>query len=252
MNRRDRRLHNSEMRRAFSKAKPQEVRPEDEGYMILGKIAAVPVDIKADITRVAQSVQFTGIDGGDCVTRVCIGYKVMCDLGWHPDLFFGGVLYRAGPHPGRDVVAFCGKGNRGYLHEGKMFLGHVWLRMGDELIDFSCKDWPRLYVPKDGMGPVHWVRNPPDVVWAPEYAFNWNETGEPDIGEIWYCPWVGPEPQFLCSEQQVLEQANVFADTLSKGIARTYLIDRVRDARELSPAVYDAKWRHMMRKKELA
>ena len=53
------------------------------------------------------------------------------------------MLYRAGADPIRDVLAFCGPHNAGQLLDGH-FLGHIWLEMDDELIDFSCGDWPHL------------------------------------------------------------------------------------------------------------
>lgn len=119
-------------------------------------------------------------------------------------------------------------------------------------IDFSCGDWPRLYKPKDGLGSVQWVRLPPSVVWAPETAFGWQGSGTPEVGEFWYCPWAGPVPPFFLSERESLSEANVFTDLIKRGIDNYHLTERAKDARDLPLDAYQAKWRHTMKKKELA
>jgi hypothetical protein len=47
----------------------------------------------------------------------------------------GGLVYRIGPDPVRDVVAFCGPGNVGCMR-GPVLAGHTWLEVGDDVAHF--------------------------------------------------------------------------------------------------------------------
>lgn len=133
------------------------------------------------------AISFRGLDGGDCYMRTAIGYKTLLLLGWQPEVCIGGILFRAGPHSLRDVVAFCGPHNYGQMYDGT-FLGHIWLNLDGDAVDFSCGDWPRLYKPKDGFGPVQWHRQPPSLIWASQGLFGWQADGTPGLGEAWFCP----------------------------------------------------------------
>jgi hypothetical protein len=108
----------------------------------------LPQDLKRDIARVARSVdlefleQF--VEAGTCAARCLTGQLLLTSLGLETRLVVGGMVYRAGPNTTRDVLAFCGPGNLGCIHNG-MLLGHYWLSRGEgaveEVIDFSCGDW---------------------------------------------------------------------------------------------------------------
>jgi hypothetical protein len=245
MNRRERRAYEAELRHAKRTETLIEPGAVDEGYMMLGP-GDPPQDIRADVTRAAQAMSFHGIDGGDCFMRASIGYKVLTDLGWQPEVQLGGMLYRAGPDPYRDVVAFCGYRNKGMLWHGQL-LGHVWFKLDGNEIDFSCAEWPRLYVPRDSMGPVQWQRRPPTVIWAPEDCFGWREEGAPELGEVWFCPWEGELPNFAYDRAQFQTAASAFAGMISHAIEHYSLPGRVRDWRQ-DAAGYAEKWRHRMRR----
>jgi hypothetical protein len=202
-----------------------------EGHMMVGSRSAVPDDIKVDICRVVRAIQFTGLDGGTCLFRAGVGYVVLRLLGWSPRLCVGGALYRAGPSAMRDVVAFCGPGNTGQMIHGG-FLGHVWLEIDDELIDFSCGDWPHLdhraELTGSGFGPVRWDAPPPTFVWATKHLFKWQPHGNPQLGELWYGPWHGPTPDNFTDT--LVEQVGHLATTIATNLTGMNLHARVSDA----------------------
>ena len=90
----------------------------------------IPDDLRRDI---AQTVRDAELDidapGGLCLYRAIIGRKFLKSLGIAGDLCLGGMVYRAGPDPERDVVWFCGPGNVGQMIDGKL-IGHYWLDTG--------------------------------------------------------------------------------------------------------------------------
>jgi len=128
-------------------------------------------------------------------------------------------------------------------------LGHVWLRLDEDLIDFSCKDWPRLYKPDDELGPVQWQVQPPSVIWADRDLFSdWQREGTPDLGKVWFCPWRGPPPALFSDFDRFLAPAETFGDIIASNIARLCLAERVSDYRK-DPAGYSARWHHRMRER---
>jgi hypothetical protein len=199
-----------------------------EDHMMVGSRSAVPDEIKVDICRVVQAIQFTGLDGGTCLFRAGVGYVVLRLLGWSPRLCVGGALYRAGPSTMRDVVAFCGPGNTGQMVHGG-FLGHVWLEMDDELIDFSCGDWPsldrRAELMDAGLGAVQWDALPPTFVWATRHLLKWQPHGNPQLGELWYGPWHGPTPDDFTGT--LVEQVGHLATMIAANLTRMNLPARV-------------------------
>ena len=101
------------------------------------EVALVSAEKKAAIADVVRNFEFDFGPGGSCWYRVVSGlYLLNTVLGLRADPCFGAMLYRCGPDPIRDVVAFCGPGNAGCwaMTEGG-FLGHVWIRLGDDLIE---------------------------------------------------------------------------------------------------------------------
>ena len=100
-----------------------------------------PDDLRRDIAHTVRDVEFdTHAPGGLCFYRAIIGKELLRLLGITADLCLGGVVYRAGPDPERDVVSFCGPGNVGQMIDGKL-LGHYWLEHGRDIIDFSAGNW---------------------------------------------------------------------------------------------------------------
>jgi hypothetical protein len=59
--------------------------------------------------------------------------------GFNPTIEIGSALYRCGADKMRDTIAFCGPSNRGRIIDGYGFMGHAWLRLAADLIDFT--DW---------------------------------------------------------------------------------------------------------------
>ena len=206
-------------------------RRRDEGHMIVGSGSAVSDDIKADVARVVRSIKFTGTIGGDCVVRAGIGFVALGLLGFKPRFCVGGMLYRAGPDALGDTMAVCGPGNAGQMIDGH-FIGHVWLGLDDELVDFSCADWPdldprgELLVAGIDLPPVQWRAPPPTFVWATKGLFDWQPVGSPDIGELWYGPWRGPQP--IDFFETLMDQIVPLGEAVVTNLVRMNLPDRVR------------------------
>ena len=213
--------------------------------MILGLDICVPRDIVADITRVVQAIAFGNIDGGDCYARCAIGDYVLHQLGWEPDVTIGGLLYRAGPDPLRDIVAFCGPNNHGMMLGGR-FLGHLWLKVHGATVDFTPLDWRRLYRPRGGLGSVVWQYAPPSLIWAAADVFGWQSQGAPEPGQLWYCPWTGDYPPLYCDHRRFTDVADKFAPLLRKKLTGFSLAERVADWRQ-APQIYRTKWAHLLR-----
>jgi hypothetical protein len=159
--------------------------------------------VKGRIAAAVRSVQFPLSLGGMCLYRVAAGMYVLKGLGLPAEVRVGSMLYRAGPDPIRDTLAFCGPGNIGCwpaMESGLM--GHFWISLGDDIVDFSAGDWKGL-TPTEGVpddrpdlaanaavdrGPIQWDATPPDYYWQQERTLTdpWKAKGEPAIGEVWY------------------------------------------------------------------
>src|SRR5215218_4365429 len=74
---------------------------------------SVPNDIRQDIASIVNRF-FFACEGGHCMRRALITLYVLNKCGFDARLRGGSMLFRAGPDPCRDVVAFCGPGNRAY------------------------------------------------------------------------------------------------------------------------------------------
>jgi hypothetical protein len=81
---------------------------------------AIPDDLKHDIAFAVRTFRLiTG--AGTCLARAIAGKRLLRELGLDARLIPGSMLYRGGPHPVRDVVAYC--------HVGRLddrLYGHVW------------------------------------------------------------------------------------------------------------------------------
>jgi hypothetical protein len=125
------------------------------------KAATIPDDLKADIAQSVRNIEFSGADGGTCFFRAALGMDFLRRLGIPCGIALGGMVYRAGPDPQRDVVSYCGLGNLGQTIPGTDFwLGHYWVQSGGDVVDFSVGDW-RETPPDDDLGPIQWTVDRP-------------------------------------------------------------------------------------------
>jgi hypothetical protein len=162
----------------------------------------IPDDLRADIAQSVRGIEFRGFGGGTCFFRAAIGTAFLQYLDLPAQLALGGMLYRAGPDPCRDVVAYCGEGNVGQLIPGVGWIGHYWTELHGEVVDFSCGDWrkdttPDMMLMADDMGPVQWNVEPPDFLWVSEASVA-PIPGQytPEIGRAYYTGWKGPTPPY--------------------------------------------------------
>jgi len=102
----------------------------------------VTPDIILEIAKLVHAVKFNAL--GACLWRAHVGQMVLGDCGIESNIVAGSMLFRVGPHRLRDTVRYAmpGKIYYGNRHNGH-FMGHVWLRSGDDLVDFSVCDWYR-------------------------------------------------------------------------------------------------------------
>lgn len=161
----------------------------------------IPNDVKADIARCVRSVNIEGgRGGGTCWFRQGAASVALHYLGIPNKRQFGGMVYRAGPDPMWDVVAFCSHNNMGaFTHDA--YLGHAWIESDGDLIDFTVGDWKAQHDTCIALGaesgadsvdiPVNWTAPTlPDFFWSDIKKFrdDWRDMGEPPIGEAWYGP----------------------------------------------------------------
>jgi hypothetical protein len=167
---------------------------------------SVPDDLTHEIAKVMHTVTLTQA-GGSCVPYTQLGAEVLKRLGFVPRVELGSVLYRAGPDTRRDTQSYAGPNNMGCIVPDYGFVGHAWLRLGADLVDFS--DWVRMaevgYIAlvemadaghdiaqaELALGRVQFDVIPPDYLWqlaAPLQAA-WRPISSPEIGEFWYGPF---------------------------------------------------------------
>jgi hypothetical protein len=169
-----------------------------------------PNDLRADIATSVRNVEFSTGAGGLCLFRAVIGLELLRLLGIPADLTLGGMVYRAGPDPHRDVVSFCGPGNLGFFAPGHGIIGHYWIESGSDVIDFSVGDWrgsmiPALsFEPVDELGPIQWAVDPPDFLWLPRVDVD-PIPGQytPEVGRAYYTGWRGPTPAIETSLREL-------------------------------------------------
>jgi hypothetical protein len=167
---------------------------------------AVDPDVRKGIAMTVRAVDFDGVPYGKCLLRALVGLEVLRHCKIDASLHIGSMLYRVGPDPYRDVVAFCGPGNAGFS-VGDCAAFHAWLRVGDDIVDFSVGDWfedaqSGRYL-KDELtffpdaprpGAVQWtIPEPPNYWWRPhiELTKPWQSRGTPELGQAWYGPFNG-------------------------------------------------------------
>jgi hypothetical protein len=195
MNRNERRIAKARTRKHARQVLAEGYKPtKDRGF-------------RDGIAKTVRAVDFalpehlTG--AGICVYRSLVGLEALrgCDIDAH--LHVGSLLYRVGPDPWRDVIAFCGSGNAGATLNG-LPLFHTWLDVEDDIVDFSVGDWPKLQCPEiftgeaaRALGPFQWtIPQPPNYWWRPyaELTRPWRSSGTPALNEAWYGPFNGDAP----------------------------------------------------------
>jgi hypothetical protein len=153
----ERPMNRPERRRAEAHQRSYEARLRKDAAE---KFSGLPQDIKDDIAAVVRAVSYT-TGGGTCMFRAFTGGMALQAAGIEADRVVGGMLYRVGPDPMRDVVAFWGPGNFGCIRDRRCF-GRSWLRVGDDLVAFSVGDWPKENeileaLMDDGLGAAAWT-----------------------------------------------------------------------------------------------
>lgn len=220
-------MNRQQRRRAEAQRRAYDARlRKDEAERI-----TLPDDIKRDIAAVAQAVELV-TTGGICHFRAITGMFALALAGIehrHVERSIGGVIFRAGPDERRDSVAYCGPNNVGCIIDGA-FLGHTWLRVAGELVDFSVGDW-RHQIPLDydwdserlgeiarkeaALDPVVWTVDPPSYHWGPWQDFMppANTTRcTPELGRAWYVGFHGTDAdreQLNDLSPRMLEMANI-------------------------------------------
>jgi hypothetical protein len=140
--------------------------------------------------------------GGTCMMRGLIGSYVLGELGIRADQHFGGLLYRVGPDPERDVLRLCASNNVGiYTTDGPCAF-HSWLYANGYIIDFSVGSWPAMtkrIKDRPCADGLQWTIDQPPSYWvkcASKVRDEWKPQGVPDIGEVWYGPICTPEGEY--------------------------------------------------------
>jgi hypothetical protein len=198
--------------------------------MMVSINSAIPTDIKCDIARCVRAITWPHSEQ-DCLTRALLGQWVLGVLGFDAQLTLGSLLFRAGPDPSRDVCAFHGPNNTGMLHANGL-MGHVWLEMDGEIIDFTAGDWNSIIagdadIEETNFGDIVWTTQPPEFVWANKPLFDWKPVGAPRRGECWYGPFDGDplDPSLISNIEPVLSAS---AEQIYENLKRLNLFDRCR------------------------
>lgn len=202
----------------------------------------IPDDIKRDIAKIVRAIEWPPVEGGKCFYRNMTGWMVFQHLELPAKPAFGGMVYRAGPHEYRDIVGFCGEGNVGRIAADGAFLGHFWLILGDDFVDFSVGDWQRdnqtipeyipampegAQLPFDPSKPVLWTAPPlPDFHWANRE--NFKPTGySPDLGRAFYTGFAGDPPDFEKMMDNVFPGLKEAYPTIVRNMKAVALKERV-------------------------
>jgi hypothetical protein len=201
-----------------------------EPVMWVGLNSPIPMDIKADIARCVRAITWDTA-AQDCSMRASLGKWVLWLLGFEAELTAGSLLFRAGFDPTRDVCAFHGPNNTGIVDRNGFLLGHIWLEMDGEIIDFTSGDWDAITaadadIEPTGLGEVVWVRSPPEFVWANKTLFKWKPVGAPELGECWYGPFsseISIPPNDLIAEAIAATEV-----TMRENLTTLNLFDRCR------------------------
>jgi len=168
-------------------------------------------ELKQQIANVVRSVTLiTSQTGGMCLFRALSGHVALTALGFQSSLMYGGCLFPAAPGD-LNILSMGGPGGIGMLSEDGMLIGHVWLKVGTDLVDFSAGDW---HVQSDEMTEeyfpdlplIDWQIEPPPFVWekmnnvyftAPVSDFDVLTLGKPR-----YCAFLRDHAEMLRNRQK--------------------------------------------------
>jgi hypothetical protein len=193
-------------------------------------------DFQAGIGRLVRSLEFAGLpDGGHCIFRAIAGKAMFALLDIDATYAIGSMVYRVGPDPLRDVLAFCGPHNSGCMGQDGKALFHVWLKVGGWFADFSVGDWHsdsrscgEYDFSMDGvplgklnaaLGPIQWtIPKPPEFWWKrrAEAEAAWRPDATPELGEAWYGPFAGTQEQ----RDEMLRRVLSVQEDVGRDIAR--------------------------------
>jgi hypothetical protein len=161
------------------------------------------VDFFKGIFLQIQRTEFRGPPGlgGTWVFKTLAAYQAVCACKLDASIGFGALLCRIDPDEMRDVVAFCGPCNVGFINPNGESGYHCWLRHEDWIFDASVGEWHGLDPVKSeitvlgraSFGPPQWTITLPDY-WlknAREAEQAWRPEGTPALGEAWYGPMLG-------------------------------------------------------------
>jgi hypothetical protein len=209
--------------------------PGEVLHTLARELEAVPIETREAIAREVRAVEIKSARaGGYCVVRALQSQRVIAKhTGLMVPMCFGAMVYRCGPHEGRDVVAFCGAGNDVRISRTGGYMGHCWLAAGNLMIDFSTGDWilsdeeeraayfrdlKRQELEELGrtLGePVIRVR-PTEYVWERHltpggFCEPWRPDGTPSLGRAYYKPLGRMPDEFI---GQMLVSAKKIADDI--------------------------------------
>lgn len=139
--------------------------------------------------EIAASVRSTAFPiGGTCLHRAAVGLRVLREHGLEPEVVFGSLTYRAGPRL-CDRIAFAAPDGIGAVIDG-VFVGHCWLRLGEDLIDFSVGDWHLPHWQPLGGTRIEWTApRLPAFFWQPVSSFPaWEQRWKMEVGQCCYGP----------------------------------------------------------------
>jgi hypothetical protein len=175
-------------------------------------------EFRAGIAVMIRAVEFPDAKGGQCLLRCLVALEMMRGFDLNPSLHIGSLLYRVGPDPYRDVVAFCGRGNAGFSVDGHGNSFHAWIGVGGDIADFAVGDWydsarnhdysqeEALFPRAPKLGPIQWtIAKPPNYWWRPraELVKPWRSEGSPELGAAWYGPFNGNAMQMTDRIKQI-------------------------------------------------
>ncbi|MET4034930.1 MULTISPECIES: hypothetical protein [unclassified Bradyrhizobium] len=190
MNRHERRIEQSKLRRTEAKLRRQR---RDIALPRSAKIAYR--NFLDGVSLIIGHIRYDSMEetGGLCLYRCLVGLTALKSCGIDGSLHIGSLVCRVGPDERRDVVAFCGPQNAGY---GRGY--HAWIEIADDIIDFSVGDWSRAdptdaerSLGLDPWGPVQWTVTLPSYWCKPRDTLvdPWRPVGTPALGEAWYGPY---------------------------------------------------------------
>jgi hypothetical protein len=110
MNRQQRRAAEAQKRKAAERLERQRREISRPGYNPIHD-----PNFQAGTAKLVRAIDFVMPPefgpGGLCMFRTIAGMEALRDCKIEAVPYFGSMLYRVGPDPYRDVIAFCGRGN---------------------------------------------------------------------------------------------------------------------------------------------